>query len=175
MTDANEEQMSDLVIPRFDARLVTDACGNKDVLMKERHDGLFVRFEDHEKALATQAQQIVKLQDAEEYGNEMERRWDAAEKKQAELDTVIANMLAELARLRIEIERLKKAQPTEKRGWSEYMKKYGREEYGLDEVQPGDARIACLLTALRKIADHQTQLPAEECRRIAREAIKEGR
>lgn len=31
---------------RYDARLVRDACGNADVLMKEAHDGLFVRHAD---------------------------------------------------------------------------------------------------------------------------------
>jgi len=33
-------------IERFDPTLATDVCGNKDVLMKQRHDGLFVRYGD---------------------------------------------------------------------------------------------------------------------------------
>ncbi len=32
---------------RFDPVLVNDACGNPDVLMKEREGGLFVRYEDY--------------------------------------------------------------------------------------------------------------------------------
>jgi hypothetical protein len=44
--------------------------------------------------------ELRKLEDAEEYGNEMERRWDAAEKHQAELDVVITNMLAMIERLK---------------------------------------------------------------------------
>lgn len=35
-----------MAIKRYDARLVADVCGNKDVIMKESHDGLFVRYED---------------------------------------------------------------------------------------------------------------------------------
>ena len=35
------------MIQRFDARLATDACGNKDVIMREAHDGLFIRHEDY--------------------------------------------------------------------------------------------------------------------------------
>ena len=49
------------MIPRFDARLVADVCGNKDVVMREAYDGLFVRYEDHEKVVALQAQQISEL------------------------------------------------------------------------------------------------------------------
>jgi len=33
-------------IERFDPTLATDVCGNKDVLMKHRQDGLFVRYDD---------------------------------------------------------------------------------------------------------------------------------
>lgn len=44
-------------IPRYDATLVDDMCGNKDVLMRERHDGLFVRHEDHLAALAAQQEE----------------------------------------------------------------------------------------------------------------------
>ncbi len=46
MTDVKHE------IPRFDARLVSDVCGNKDVVMREAHDGLFVRYEDVQERIA---------------------------------------------------------------------------------------------------------------------------
>jgi hypothetical protein len=32
---------------RYDARLVADVCGNKDVVMREAHDGLFVQHDDY--------------------------------------------------------------------------------------------------------------------------------
>jgi hypothetical protein len=46
-------------IQRYDAVLATDACGNKDVLMRELVDGLFVRHEDHITAIAALREQIA--------------------------------------------------------------------------------------------------------------------
>jgi len=49
-------------IPRFDAVLATDVCGNKDVVMRERVDGLFVRHEDHLERIADLAAEVERLQ-----------------------------------------------------------------------------------------------------------------
>ncbi len=40
------------MMQRFDARLVSDVCGNKDLVMRESHDGLFVRYEDMQERIA---------------------------------------------------------------------------------------------------------------------------
>lgn len=42
------------------------------------------------------------------------------------------------------------------------------------QLDRATTKLASLTTALHKIADHATQLPAEECRRIAREAISQS-
>jgi hypothetical protein len=52
---------------RYDARLVADVCGNKDVVMREAHDGLFVQHDDYaalEAALTAAEQRAKELEEA---------------------------------------------------------------------------------------------------------------
>ena len=58
-------------VPRWDATLVRDVCGNPDVLMKERPDGFWVRLDHHEAAIAALEGQIEKLKADAKIGDEM--------------------------------------------------------------------------------------------------------
>jgi hypothetical protein len=75
------------LIARFDAVLATDVCGNKDVVMRERHDGLFVRYEDHladNKALLDALQAVVNGNDLAHSRKQTLQSWpDSAFRKQA--------------------------------------------------------------------------------------------
>ncbi len=49
---------------RFDATRAMDICGNFDVLMKQMDDGQFVRYKDHQQALAAAQERIKVLEGA---------------------------------------------------------------------------------------------------------------
>jgi len=52
---------------RFDATRAMDICGNFDVLMKQMDDGQFVRYKDHQQALAAAQERIKVLEAALKY------------------------------------------------------------------------------------------------------------